>query len=315
MKALIEGKWFGDIEDTPALRMAREEERKTFFRSWVTNDGTSPFPAEPNRYHLYVSYACPWAHRTILYRKLKGLEDVISMSVLHPRWGGENGWTFGPGELSTRDHANAKDFLYEIYQMAKADFTGKVTVPVLWDKKTGTIVNNESGEIIRMFNSAFDAYADNSVDFYPASLKDEIDAMNKRVLGPICMGVYAAGFASDQTSYEAAVSRLFAALDQLDAEMGEKTYLVGEQITESDWHLFSTLVRFDAVYHSKLKCSLKRLIDYPNLCQYLRRLYDCPGVASTVRLDHVKLHYFDDLGIGNPNLIPVDAAVDFRKAA
>lgn len=314
MKALINGDWFGDIIDTPALRRDRAEERKKFFRQTISTDRTTPFAAEPNRYHLYVSYACPWAHRTILYRTLKGLESVISMSVLHPRWGGENGWVFGEADLSTRDHANGHDFLYQTYQAAKPDFTGKVTVPVLWDKKHKTIVNNESGEIIRMFNDAFDEWGDASVNFYPSHMQADIDAMNTRILGAVCMGVYSAGFASDQESYDIAVAHLFEELDRLEDLLSDQHYLLGERLTEADWHLFSTLVRFDAVYHSKMKCSVRRLIDYPHLSRYVNRLYQCPGVAKTVRLDHVKIHYFDDLGLGSPNLIPADPARDFRSA-
>lgn len=315
MKALINGEWFADIEDTPVLRQARVEARKSDFHGSVSADGSGDFPAATNRYHLYISYACPWAHRAVLYRSLKKLEDVISMSVLHPRWGGASGWMFADTALSTRDHVNGHDLLYQVYQAAKPDFTGKVTVPVLWDKKRQTIVNTESAEIIRMLNSEFDAWGDRSVDFYPAHLSAAIDTMNEKVLGAICMGVYAAGFASDQLSYDNATVRLFDELDRLEVHLQDHDFLVADQVTESDWHLFATLVRFDVAYYTKLKCTARRLIDYPNLSRYVRRLYELPGVSETVKLDHVKRHYFDDLGVGNPNIIPADPAIDFRNAS
>ncbi len=315
MKALINGVWHPDCADTPAFRIARAEDRKRFFRSAITTNPSDKFVAEPNRYHLYVSYACPWAHRTILYRQLKGLEDIIGMSVLHPHWGGADGWTFKDGSFSTRDHANEFDFLYQVYQAAKADFSGKVTVPVLWDKKTKTIVSAESGDIIRMLDYVFDQWGDASVRFYPDGLRADIDRVNAVVLNRVCMGVYKAGFASTQDAYETAVVELFETLDELELTLSDQRFLLGDQITEADWHLFMTLVRFDAVYHSKLKCSLKRLIDYPNLSHYTNRLYSLPGVAETVKLDHIKMHYYDDLGVGNPRIVPVDPAIDFRKAA
>ena len=315
MKALINGVWHSDATDTPAFRVARADERKRVFRSSVTADGGGEFVAEPNRYHLYVSYACPWAHRTILYRRLKGLDGVIGMSVLHPIWGGPEGWQFRDSDHSTRDHVNGFDTLYQVYQAAKPDFTGKVTVPVLWDKKTETIVNAESGEIIRMLDHAFDQWGDASVRFYPEPLRAEIDQLNAVILDRVCMGVYKAGFASDQHDYDKAISELFATLDDLEDALAGRCFLLGDQITESDWHLFATLVRFDAVYNSKLKCSRRRLVDYPVLARYTHRLYSLPGVAETVKLDHIKMHYFDDLGIGNPRIIPVDPAHDFRKAA
>jgi len=315
MKLLIEGVWCADAEDTPALRLVRAEEAKRFFRSAVSADGSSGFQAEPGRYHLYVSYACPWAHRTIIYRQLKRLDDIVSMSVAHPVWTGEQGWCFFESDLSTKDDAAGFDYLYQAYQTAKPDFTGKVTVPVLWDKKTRTIVNNQSGEIIRMLNSSFDAWGDASADFYPEDLRDGIEVLNTTVLERVSMGVYAAGFASTQANYDRAVNRLFDTLDQLEERLAGRAYLLGERVTETDWHLFATLVRFDTVYNPRLKCSIKRLIDYPNLSRYTCRLYDMPGVAGTVKLDHVKRHYWDDLGIGDPAIQPADPAVDFRHVA
>jgi putative glutathione S-transferase len=315
MKALINGVWHSDAADTPAFRIARAEDRKRTFRHHITAQGSGDFIAEPDRYHLYVSYACPWAHRTILYRQLKGLNDVIGMSVLHPHWGGDNGWTFEDGPYSTRDHVSGFDFLYQVYQAANPDFSGKITVPVLWDKKTKTIVNAESGDIIRMLDQAFDQWGDASVRFYPEHLRNDIDAINAVVLGRVSMGVYKAGFASTQGAYERAIDELFQTLDELNQTLSKQRFLIGDQITEADWHLFATLVRFDAVYHGKLKCSLKRLIDYPHLTRYTNHLFNLPGVAETVKLDHIKMHYYDDLGIGNPRIIPVDPAFDFRRAA
>jgi len=308
MKALIKGVWHSDIADTPELRRARLEEKRRWFRDQVSADGSTGFPAAPGRYHLVVSHACPWAHRTLLYRKLKGLEGVVSVSLVCPRWAGPDGWSFAEDDLGLRH-------LYQLYQAAKPDFTGKVTVPVLWDRERRTIVNNESGEIIRMLNSAFDAWGDAAVDFYPQALRPEIEAMNALVLDRVCLGVYKAGFASTQEAYEAAVTALFEALDQLEERLAGQRFLVGERITESDWHLFCTLVRFDAVYHGALKCNLRRLVDYPALSAHARRLYQLPGVAETVRLDDVKRHYYDALGELNPEIVPLGPLRDFRDLA
>ncbi|MEI2578547.1 glutathione S-transferase family protein [Scytonema sp. PRP1] len=313
IKTLINGVWYNDISDTPELLHMRQQEKQHWFRNWVTADGSSGFLAQAGRYHLYVSYACPWAHRTILYRQLKGLQNVISMSVVHPRWAGANGWEFGDTPISTVDHVANRRYLYEVYQAAKPDFTGKVTVPVLWDKKTKTIVNNESGEIIRMLNSAFDAWGDASVNFYPDNLRSEIETMNAFVLDKVCNGVYKAGFASTQEAYDKAVQELFQALDTLLERLSQQLYLLGDRITESDLHLFCTLCRFDAVYYGALKCNLKRLIDYPALSAYTQRIYNLPSVAATVKMDHIKQHYYDDLKAGNPAIVPVGPAIDFRN--
>ncbi|NMG11922.1 glutathione S-transferase C-terminal domain-containing protein [Brasilonema sp. UFV-L1] len=334
IKTLINGVWYNDISDTPELQKIRQQEKQHWFRNWVTADGSSGFLAQAGRYHLYVSYACPWAHRTILYRQLKGLQNVISMSVVHPRWAGANGWEFGepvavggsPGisklanpkgdtPMSTVDHVANRRYLYEVYQAAKPDFTGKVTVPVLWDKKTSTIVNNESGEIIRMLNSAFDAWGDASVNFYPDNLRSEIETMNAFVLDKVCNGVYKAGFASTQEAYDKAVQELFQALDTLDVRLSQQPYLLGDRITESDLHLFCTLCRFDAVYYGALKCNLKRLIDYPALSAYTGRIYNLPSVAATVKMNHIKQHYYDDLKAGNPVIVPVGPAIDLGNKA
>ena len=315
IKALVDGIWRSAVEETADLRAAFDRHSGRF-RHWVTADGSSGFPAEAGRYRLYVSYACPWAHRTILYRRLKGLEDVIALSVLHPRWGGPNGWRFGDTDMSTVDHVGDRRFLYEIYAAAAPDYSGRVSVPVLWDEATATIVSNESGDIIRMLNTAFDGVGgDTSVDFYPASLREEIDHMNAVLLPKICIGVYRAGFAGRQADYDRAVADLFATLDNLEERLGDgRPYLLGERVTESDWHLFACLCRFDAAYHGALKCNLRRLIDYPNLSAYASRLHHLPGVADTVRLDQIKLHYYDDIAEIDPAIVPVGPATDYRDA-
>ncbi len=311
MKALIDGVWHDDIADTAALRARRQEEKKRWFRDRVTADGASGLKAEPGRYHLYVSYACPWAHRAILYRVLLGLEEVIGMSVVHPRWGGPDGWSFGDGPMSTVDHVNGLDHLYQVYQRAKPDFTGKVTVPVLWDREADTIVNNESAEIIRMMNDAFAGLGTREADFYPADLRPRIDRLNARILDRVCMGVYKAGFANTQADYEAAVMTLFDELGRLEALLTGRPFLLGNRITEADWHLFATAVRFDAVYYSRLNCNLRRLADYPALSAHTSRLYGQPGVAETVKLDHVKRHYYDELGLVNLAIMPLGPRVAF----
>ena len=282
------------------------------FRNWITPDGR--FTAEPNRYHLYVSHACPWAHRTMILRTLKGLEDVISVSVVHPLMPSES-WVFGKYPGATEDHVNGANFLYENYLKANPKFNGLVTVPVLWDKKTETIVNNESSEIIRMLNSAFDEYAKNrSLDFYPEALREEIDLINELIYENVNNGVYRAGFATTQTAYEKAYNQLFDTLDELEERLSSQRYLVGNQITEADWRLFTTLVRFDAVYYSHFKTNKKRLIDYPNLWGYTRDLYQVPGVAQTVNMDHIKTHYFGSHGSINPTgILPKGPEIDFLQ--
>ena len=282
------------------------------FRNWITPDGR--FTAEPNRYHLYVSHACPWAHRTMILRTLKGLEDVISVSVVHPLMPSES-WVFGKYPCATEDHVNGANFLYENYLKANPKFNGLVTVPVLWDKKTETIVNNESSEIIRMLNSAFDEYAKNrSLDFYPEALREEIDLINELIYENVNNGVYRAGFATTQTAYEKAYNQLFDTLDELEERLSSQRYLVGNQITEADWRLFTTLVRFDAVYYSHFKTNKKRLIDYPNLWGYTRDLYQVPGVAQTVNMDHIKTHYFGSHSSINPTgIVPRGPEIDFLQ--
>lgn len=308
MKAMIDGVWRTDVEATPAFRAAAERHR---FRGRVTADGQSGFRAEPGRYHLYVSYACPFAHRTLLTRKLKGLEDVISISVLDPDWGGPLGWTFNDGPMATVDHANGLASLPEVYKKADPRFTGRVTVPVLWDQVEGTIVNNESAEIMRMLDQGFAALGDPGVELYPEPLRAEIDEINEYVGSRVNAGVYRAGFAATQEAYDGAVRDLFAALDHLEHRLAVHPYLVGGRPTEADLRLFPTLVRFDAAYYGALNCNLRRLVDYPNLWAYTKRIHHLPGVAETVKLDHVKRHYYDDHPMINRRIVPAGPILDF----
>lgn len=267
------------------------------FRHWVTADGLpgpsgdSGFKAEAGRYHLYVSHACPWAHRTMIFRKLKKLEHIISVSVVSPDMG-EEGWKFGGFEQATEDHINGFDYMYQVYQQAQADYSGIVTVPVLYDRHNKTIVNNESAEIIRMFNSAFNELTGDSTDFYPPALRADIDAINGFVYDAINNGVYRTGFATTQSAYETAFNKLFAALDDVEARLSAQRYLAGPVLTEADWRLFATLVRFDPVYVGHFKCNRQRIFDYPNLSNFLRELYQYPGIAETVNMAHIKRHYY-----------------------
>jgi putative glutathione S-transferase len=316
MGLLVEGVWQDQWYDTAASG-GRFERQASKFRNWVTPDGDpgpsgqGGFKAEPGRYHLYVSLACPWAHRTIIFRKLKKLEDAISLSVVAYHMGNE-GWTFDESTGSTGDAVNRARRLSEIYVLADAKFTGRVTVPVLWDKQRRTIVNNESAEIIRMLNSAFDALTPVKTDFHPAALRDEIDAINELTYKAINNGVYRSGFATTQAAYEEAFNELFAALDEIEVRLSRQRYLVGNRLTEADWRLFTTLVRFDAVYHGHFKCNLRRIVDYPNLSNYVRDLYQMPGVAETVNLDHIKRHYYGSHKTINPTgIVPLGPALDF----
>lgn len=310
MGLLVDGVWQDKWYDTRKTG-GKFERSAAQFRNWVTADGAAGpsgrdgFRAEPGRYHLYVSLACPWAHRTLIFRKLKKLEDVISVSVVHHLMG-ENGWTFLEEDGATGDTLYGLDYLHQIYTRADPGYSGRVTVPVLWDKQRETIVSNESSEIIRMLNSAFDAWGDASLDFYPAALRSEIDAVNERVYRDVNNGVYRAGFATTQPAYEEAFGQLFAALDELDERLSSRRYLAGGRITEADWRLFTTLVRFDPVYVGHFKCNLRRIADYPNLSNYLRELYQVPGVASTVDLHHIKHHYYASHRTINPTgIVPV----------
>jgi len=287
------------------------------FRNWVTKDGSAGpsgdagFAAEPDRYHLYVSYACPWAHRTLIFRVLKGLQDVISVSVVHPLMPSDS-WVFGEYPGATEDHINHAHYLYENYLKADPGFDGLVTVPVLWDRRRETIVNNESSEIIRMLNSAFDDYGNSKIDYYPESLRVEIDAINDVVYENVNNGVYRTGFATTQKAYDKAFIQLFDTMDYLEESLSKQRYLVGNQITEADWRLFTTLVRFDAVYYTHFKTNKKRLIDYPNLWAYTCELYQVPGVAETVNMDHIKQHYFGSHRSINPTgIVPKGPEIDF----
>ncbi len=304
MGLLVDGVWRDQWYDTSKTG-GRFERSKSQFRDFVTKDGAPAegrergFRAEPGRYHLYVSLACPWAHRTLIFRKLKKLEDVISVSVVH-HFMGENGWTFLREDGATGDDLYGFDFMHQIYTKADPDYSGRVTVPVLWDKKTETIVSNESAEIIRMLNEAFDEWGDASLDFYPEDLRAEIDATNDLVYDNINNGVYKAGFATTQVAYEEAFKALFDTLDQVEERLSRQRYLTGSQLTEADWRLFTTLVRFDPVYVGHFKCNLRRIDDYPNLSNYLRELYQAPGVAETVDMLHIKAHYYGSHKTINP---------------
>lgn len=278
------------------------------FRGRVRADGVGEFPAEAGRYHLYVSLACPWAHRTLIMRRLKRLDDVISVSVVEPVMG-EEGWCFGP---SLADSVNGFAHLHQAYTASRPDYVGRVTVPVLWDTATRRIVSNESSEIIRMFNSEFAQFTDDTVDYYPAALRPAIDAINATIYADVNNGVYRCGFASAQAAYDAAYARLFDTLDKLEAHLANSRYLMGDRLTEADWRLFTTLVRFDAVYYTHFKCNRQRLVDFRHLSGYTRELYQVPGVAETVNLDHIKRHYFISHPHINPTrIVPQGPALDF----
>ena len=315
MGKLIDGQWHDVWYDTEATQgeFVRQD---ASFRHWVTPDGspgpsgTGGFAAARGRYHLYVSLACPWAHRTLIFRRLKGLEDHISVSVVNPIML-ENGWTFAPAPGVIPDPVLGADYLHQVYTAAEPTFTGRVTVPVLWDKETKTIVSNESSEIIRMLGSAFDSEGATPGDFYPEDLREEIDAVNERVYNKVNNGVYRAGFATRQEAYQEAVEDLFDSLAWLDARLGSQRYLVGDRITEADWRLFPTLIRFDPVYVGHFKCNLRRVVDFPNIWAYTRDLYQVPGIAETVNLDHAKRHYYGSHPTINPTgIIPAGPHLD-----
>lgn len=315
MGYLDNGKWVDQWYDTKSTggKFVRTEAQ---FRNWITPDGApgptgaGGFAAEAGRYHLYVSYACPWAHRALIFRALKGLRDMIDVSVVD--WFmGEHGWTFKAGDGATGDQLFGLDHLHQLYARAEPDYTGRVTVPVLWDKHTGTIVSNESSEIIRMLNTAFDGIGAAPGDYYPEHLRAEIDAVNERVYHTVNNGVYKAGFATAQAPYERAVTKLFESLDWLDERLSGQRYLIGNALTEADWRLFTTLARFDAVYVGHFKCNLKRIADYEHLSAYLRDLYQHPGVAETVHMDHIKNHYYASHATINPSgVVPLGPELD-----
>jgi glutathionyl-hydroquinone reductase len=315
----VDGVWHSQWYDTAATG-GRFVPTEPVFRNWVTPDGspgpsgTGGFAAEPGRYHLYVSLACPYAHRTVIFRNLKELHSVISMSIVEPVMG-DAGWEFGSGPGTVPDIVNGKRRLGEIYLLADPRYTGRVSVPVLWDKEQRTIVNNESPEIIRMLNGAFTAFTNNGADYYPRELRVEIDRVNARVYSDVNIGVYRAGFATSQAAYEEGCRAVFAALDWIENILARQRYLTGGRLTEADWRLFTTLVRFDAVYYSHFKCNLRRIVDYPNLSNYLRDLYQLPGIAETVNFDHIKRHYYMSMPAINPTrIVPLGPHLDFSAA-
>ena len=321
MGLLVEGLWQDSWYDTKSTG-GRFKRQDSAFRSWVTTDGSAGasgsggFKAEPGRYHLYVSLACPWAHRTLIFRKLKGLEQIVSVSSVHYHMA-ENGWEFRPtdiaGDTADGDPLYGLDYAHQLYTKAKPDYTGRVTVPILWDRERQTIVSNESAEIIRMFNGAFDEVGGNPVvDFYPEALRGEIDRINAEVYDRVNNGVYKAGFATQQAAYDEAFAKLFACLDGLEERLATNRYLVGDTLTEADWRLFTTLVRFDPVYIGHFKCNRDRLVDFPNLWAYTRELFQLPGVAETVNFDHIKRHYYGSHKTVNPSgVIPAGPRLDF----
>ncbi len=318
MGLLIDGIW-RDRGDEPKATGGRFVRRGAQFRNWVTPDGApgpsgeGGFEAEPGRYHLYVSLACPWAHRTLIFRKLKGLEDAISVSVVHWHMG-DDGWEFREGPGCTPDTANGARFLREVYVKAQPDYSGRVSVPVLWDKKRAAIVSNESSEIIRMFNAAFDTLGNAASDFYPQDLRAEIDEINARVYATVNNGVYRAGFATSQGAYEEAVDALFETLADLEDRLAVQRYLAGARLTEADWRLFTTLMRFDPVYVGHFKCNKRRLADHPNLWGFTRELYQMPGIAETVNLDHIKRHYYGSHESINPHrIVPKGPDIDYSE--
>ena len=304
MGVLVEGEWRS--ESSWAERDSGEFIRKaSSFRNRVSADGSSGWAAEPGRYHLYVARSCPWCHRTMIFRELKQLQQVITMSTVQPEML-EQGWTFGAPDPLTGARR-----VYEIYLRAVPRYTGRATVPILWDKQLQTIVNNESADILRMLNSEFAAFTADHTDYYPAALAHEIDAVNERIYRTVNNGVYRAGFAAQQQPYEQAVRELFATLDELEATLGKRRYLLGERVTEADWRLFPTLVRFDAVYYGHFKCNLRHVYEYPHLWGYTRELYQMPGIAATVSLDEYKAHYYGSHRNINPSgIVPLGPQLD-----
>lgn len=315
MGRLVGGVWQDVWYDTKATK-GHFKRQPSQFRNWITPDGSAGptgeggFKAEAGRYHLYVSLACPWAHRTLIFRNLKKLQDLISVSIVDPVML-KSGWEFKGADGGTVDHLFGLGALWQVYVKADPHYSGRVTVPLLWDKKQGRPVSNESAEIIRMFNSAFDGVTGCRDDYYPAALRGEIDALNERIYDTVNNGVYKSGFATTQEAYEENVVRLFATLDELEERLATRRYLTGEQITEADWRLFTTLIRFDAVYVGHFKCNIRRIADYPNLSGYLRDLYQVKGVAETVNMHHIKTHYYrSHLTINPTGIVPVGPQQD-----
>ncbi len=319
MGLLVDGVWHDTWYDTKSTGGAFKRSAAQF-RNWITADGApgpsgrGGFEAESGRYHLYVSHACPWAHRTLIFRELKGLSDHISVSVVHPDML-DKGWTFETdAHGATGDKLFGSDFAHQIYTRADPNYSGRVTVPILWDKVEKTIVSNESSEIIRMFNSAFDGITGNTDDYWPEAMWDEIEDVNARIYSDVNNGVYKSGFATTQEAYDTAVGPLFDTLDWLEDRLARNRYLMGDRVTEADWRLFTTLIRFDPVYHLHFKCNKRRLVDYPNLWAYTRELYQWPGVAETVNMNHIVRHYhFSHDSINPHRIIPVNPALDYSE--
>jgi putative glutathione S-transferase len=317
MGVLVDGVWKDQWYDTAKTggRFVRSASR---YRNWVTPDGApgptgeGGFAAEAGRYHLYVSYACPWAHRTLIIRTLKGLEDAISLSVTHWHMG-ENGWTFADGPGVVPDHVNGADYLYQVYLADDPKYSGRATTPTLWDKATRRIVSNESADIMRMLNGAFEGIGIGTDDCYPEALRADIDSLNERIYDSINNGVYQAGFATTQQAYEEAARAVFAMLGELEERLATRRYLFGDRPVETDWRLFTTLVRFDAVYVGHFKCNLRRLVDYPSLWAYTRDLFQRSGIAATVHFDHIRNHYYGSHRTINPSgIVPIGPELDFR---
>ncbi len=317
MGQLVDGAWHDTWYDTKSTG-GKFERSNASFRNWITKDGEAGpsgeagFPAKSGRYHLYVSYACPWAHRALVFLQLKGLSDHISISAVHPDMLSD-GWTFETDDHgATGDTLYGLDFARDVYLKAVPDMTGRVTVPILWDKERETIVSNESSEIIRMFNAAFNEITGNNDDYWPQDLRAAIEPVNERIYDTVNNGVYKSGFATSQAAYDAAVHPLFESLDWLEERLGNNRYLMGDRLTEADWRLWTTLMRFDAVYHLHFKCNRKRLVDYPNLWGFTRELYQIDGVKQTVNLEHIVRHYHYSHDTINPNrIIPVNPQLDF----
>ena len=319
MGQLVDGVWHDVWYDTS--NTGGIFERSTAgFRNWITADGSpgpsgkGGFKAESGRYHLYVSYACPWAHRTMIFRQIKGLADHITFDVVHPDMLSD-GWTFQTDKTgSTGDSQFGLPFVRDIYLRTDPKISGRVTVPILWDKQQNTIVSNESSEIIRMFNAAFNELTDNKLDFYPSKLRVEIDQVNQRIYNSLNNGVYSCGFATTQAAYDAAVAPLFDTLEWLEEHLTDQRYLMGTQLTEADWRLFPTLARFDSVYHTHFKCNRKRIVDYPSLWAYTRELYQKPGISDTVNIQHITRHYHFSHDTINPNrIIPTNPILDWDE--
>lgn len=304
MGLLVDGQWHDEWYETSKTGGTFKREMSQFHNALSSEPG-APFPAEAGRYHLYISLACPWAHRTLIFRKLKKLEDLITISIVHPHML-EHGWEFKQGMESTGDTLYGLHYLHELYTKAKSRYTGRVTVPVLWDKKKETIVCNESAEIIRQFNTAFNHLTGDKQDFYPANLRSQIDAINEKIYHGINNGVYRCGFATTQEAYEEAYKNLFQILDEVELLLNQHPFLVGDQLTEADWRLFTTLIRFDSVYYGHFKTNRQRIADYPALHSYLKRLYHYPGISDTVNFTHIKQHYYYSHKTINPTrIVPV----------